>query len=373
LNYEIEQIKRLPFIEIKNNTIKELDNVFNLSIADWDSKETSWDFEKSPLINEGFKLNLAYKLWEQQATEDFFQLHANEEELNRIFIDIYGLPEELTPEVKLKDITILQEELDSNALEALEPIFRTKGKNAIALPIKKEEVISQFISYTIGIMMGRYRLDKPGLHIAHPNPLEEELKCYTYNSQRIDIDEDAILPIMGDDGSFADDVLSQLKHLLIAIWGEETLTENINFMQECLGMSLHKWITEKFWSYHTRMYKKKPIYWMFCSNPAQPQKAAFRVITYMHRMDRFTVQQIQRKYLYPHQEYIREAIRSLRDNESSLGKQELKRLEQLQQWEMECRNYNEVLKELANQQIAFDLDDGVSVNYAKFEGAVAAI
>ena len=343
------------------------------SKKDWDSRETSWDFEKSPLFNDRKSLSQAYHLWQQQATEDFFQLHANEEELNRIFIDIYGLQEELTPEVALKDITILQDELDSNALEALEPVFRAKGKEAIALPIKKEEVISQFISYAIGIMLGRYRLDKPGLHIAHPNPSDEELKSYTHNSQRIDIDEDAILPLMGDDGSFADDVLMQLKHLLIAIWGEETLTENINFMQECLGMSLHKWITEKFWSYHTRMYKKKPIYWMFCSNPAQPHKAAFRIIAYMHRMDRFTVQQIQRKYLYPHQEYIKSQIARLKSSEGSLDRQEIKELEMLQNWELECRNYNEILKELANQQIVFDLDDGVSVNYEKFTGAVAEI
>lgn len=376
LIFQAGDINRIPTFFLENVssliTIITKQNI-QTSKNDWDSRETSWDFEKSSLINEATKLSQAYKLWEQQATEDFFQLHANEEELNRIFIDIYGLQEELTPEVAFKDITILQDELDSNTLEALEPVLRAKGKDAIALPINKEEVISQLISYAIGIMMGRYRLDKPGLHIAHPNPSEEELKSYNHNSQRIDIDDDAILPLMGDDGSFADDVLMQLKHLLIAIWGEETLTENINFMQECLGMSLHKWITEKFWGYHTRMYKKKPIYWMFCSNPAQPHKAAFRVIAYMHRMDKYSVQQIQRKYLYPYQEYIKRNIEGLKSNEDNLDRHEIKQLEMLQNWELECRNYNEILKELANQQIAFDLDDGVSVNYEKFKGAVAEI
>lgn len=112
---------------------------------------------------------------------------------------------------------------------------------------------------------------------------------------------------------------------------------------------------------------------MFCSDPAQPHKAAFRVITYMHRMDRYSVQQIQRKYLYPHQEYIKSKIARLKFSEGSLDRQEIKELEMLQNWELECRNYNEILKELANQQIAFDLDDGVSVNYEKFKGAVAVI
>ena len=138
-------------------------------------------------------------------------------------------------------------------------------------------------------------------------------------------------------------------------------------------MDLHKWLNEKFWTYHTGMYKKKPIYWLFCSNPAKPQKAGFKVLAYMHRMDRYTVQRIQRNYLHPHQEYIQGEIDRLRENEESLSKDEHKRLEMFENWKTECMDYNEILKELANQQIEFDLDDGVSVNYAKFEGAVAKI
>jgi hypothetical protein len=158
-----------------------------------------------------------------------------------------------------------------------------------------------------------------------------------------------------------------------AIWGEDTLTENINFLQECLGMDLHKWLTTKFWGCHSSMYKKKPIYWLFTSNPKKPQNAAFRVLVYMHRIDKFIVQKIQRKYLHPHQEFIKSEKERLRENEDNLSKQELKKLEMYQDWEIECRDYNEVLKELANQQIEIDLDDGVAVNYPKFEGAVAVI
>jgi hypothetical protein len=178
---------------------------------------------------------------------------------------------------------------------------------------------------------------------------------------------------MGEDCAFPDDVLVRTKNLVHAVWGEDTLIENINFIHDALGMDLHKWLTQKFWKFHTDMYKKKPIYWLFSSNVKSPQKAAFKVLVYMHRMDKYTVQKIQRNYLHPHQEYIKREIEKLSDNEENLSRQDIKRLEQLRNHELECRDYNEVLKELANQQIEFDLDDGVKVNYEKFEGAVAKI
>jgi hypothetical protein len=370
-------IKALPFLQIPNINLGIIKskgiNSIKISKTDWDSRESSWDFMQSPLVNEGNTLKQAYQNWQNSATQDFFQLHANEEELNRIFIDIYGLQDELTPEVKLKDITILQEELNGKDLEALESAFRDKGKDAISLPINKTEVISQFISYAIGIFLGRYRLDKPGLNIAHPNPTEQELSSYQYNGQNITIDDDGIVPLMGEDSAFPDDALVRTKDLLLTIWGENALTENINFLRDALGMDLQKWLTEKFWGYHTSMYKKRPIYWLFSSNVKKPQNAAFKVLVYMHRMDKYTVQQIQRKYLYPHQEYIKSEKDKLAQEEDSLNKEQQKDLELLRDWEIECRDYNEVLKTLANQQIEIDLDDGVTVNYAKFEGAVAII
>ena len=374
--YDTGAVSKMPIVKSENhfNQIEILiqENV-SISKSDWDSHETSWDFENSPLINDEKSISLAYQTWQEHVSDDFFQLHANEEELNRIFIDIYGLQDELTPEVALKDITILQDELDRNALEALEPVFREQGREAVSLPINKAEVISQFISYGIGVFLGRYRLDKPGLNITHPNPTEEETAKYKYNGHNIEIDEDGILPLMGEDCAFPDDALVRTKDLVHAVWGEDSLTENINFIHDALGMDLHKWLTEKFWSYHTSMYKKKPIYWLFSSNVKKPNNAAFKVLVYMHRMDKFTVQKIQRSYLHPHQEFIKREIEKLSDNEENLSKQEIKRLEQLRNWELECRDYNEVLKELANQQIEFDLDDGVDANYSKFEGAVAKI
>lgn len=378
-NYEVGQISSVP-VKIDNSfdeVVNKVDFTISISKKDWDSHETSWNFEQSPLLNDGASLKETYQKWQENVSDNFFQLHENEEELNRIFIEIYGLHEELTPEVALKDITILQEELNGKDLEQLESVFRSEGKNAVVLPIKKDEVISQFISYCIGVFMGRYRLDKPGLHIAHPEPIEDELGSYEVVLQdvkrTITIDEDAIVPVMGSECAFPDDALVRIKELVHDFWGEATLTENLNFINECLGVDLDKWLTEKLWGYHTSMYKKKPIYWLFCSNPKKTQASAFKVLTYMHRMDKYTVSKIQRNYLHPHQEWIKKEIENAVANESSLSKTDLKRLDKLRMWEIECRDYNETLKALALNEITFDLDDGVTVNYEKFEGAVANI
>ena len=372
--FQSGDIESVPVAIPQNAQIEKMsrDNV-DLAKKDWDSREISWDFGYNPLLRDSSSLSNALKEWKLESKGRFFELHQNQEELNHLFLGAYDLEGELFPEVPLKEITFLQEELDRKALEKLEPEFRSKGAAAIELPIKKDEVISQFLSYLVGVMLGRYRMDRPGLNIAHPDPTEEELAAYTHNGQTIRIDEDAILPLVGKEGAFPDDALNQTKELLLAIWGEDTLTENINFIQNALGMDLDKWLTEKFWKYHTGMYTQKPIYWLFASNPKKPEKSAFRVLVYMHRMNRFTVQQIQRNYLYPQQEHINRKLERLKEREASLNREEQKELEKLQQWVLELRDYNEVLKELANQQISFDLDDGVSVNYAKFEGAVATI
>ncbi|WP_420378795.1 BREX-1 system adenine-specific DNA-methyltransferase PglX [Gilvibacter sp.] len=371
INFQVGNLKSLPVHNeiFDNNRINYLVELCTKrSKLDWDARETSWNFEKSRLLIEELDLGSAFETWAKKVKEDFFQLHSNEEELNRIFIDIYGLQEELTPEVALKDITILQEELDRKELERLEPTFREQGKDAIELPIDKGEVISQFISYAVGLFMGRYRLDKPGLNIAHPNPTAEELASYKYNGSQVTIDEDAILPLMGKQCNFPDDVLQQFQQLLDTIWGGDTRTENINFIQECLNKDLGKFLVKDFYKYHCKMYKKKPIYWLFAS-----PKGAFQVLVYMHRMNAFTVEKIRANYLLEHIKNLRSEEAVLMANESSLSTQEAKRLDTLRKQILECEAYDMHLKDVADQQIEFDLDDGVAVNYKKFEAVVAKI
>lgn len=381
LNYQVENVLACPINAniFEVNQIKKLvENSKSISKKDWDSRETSWDFESNPLIGQN-RTNLveAYEAWVAEVSQDFFQLHANEEELNRIFIDIYGLQDEITPDVALKDITILQDELKADDLETIEPAFRVGEK--VSLPIQANVVMQQFLSYLVGTLLGRYCLGQKGLHIAHPNPTDEELAPYQVNDValpfQMEIDEDAIIPIMGSACAFPDDAVKRIDDIIHRIWGEDSHTGNLNFLNQCLGMNYEKWLTEQFWAYHISgtMYKKKPIYWMFCSNPKSPQKSAFRALVYMHRMDAFTVQKILRNYLHPHIEYVKGKHQEMHDNEANLNKQELKEFEILGKQLSELKEYEQVLKDLANKQITFDLDDGVTVNYAKFEGAVAII
>jgi hypothetical protein len=367
LSFQKGDLEKIP-AKLPNGKLEIASKCILISKNDWDSRETSWDFTEATLLNESQSLKFAYQKWQEDVTIDFFQLHANEEELNRIFIDIYGLQEELTPEVAIKDITILQEELNGKDLEKLETVFREQGANAIELPIKKEEVISQFISYAIGLFMGRYRLDKSGLNIAHPNPTAEELANYSYNNGNVIIDEDAIIPLMGKNCNFADDALQQINQLLDTIWGHETRTENTNFIQECLDKELEKFLIKDFYKYHCKMYKKKPIYWLFTS-----KTGAFQVLVYMHRMNAFTVEKIRANYMLEHLKNLRSEESMLQANAANLNTQEAKRLDQIRKDLIECEAYDMELKNVADQQITFDLDDGVTANYALFESVLAKI
>lgn len=378
LNYTKSDIEKIPIPDIETNDKLILDNVvdecLDLSKKDYNSSETSWDFNQSPLLNIGSNIETAYQSWEAEVSKDFFQLHTNEEELNRIFIDIYGLQDEITPEVALKDVTILQEELKSKDLEKLEANFRKNGADAIALPINKAEVISQFISYAIGLFMGRYRLDKKGLQIAHPNPSKEEIAPYKVIASQSEaissftIDEDAILPLMGTQCHFSDDILQRVYEVLDSIWGADQRTANINFIQDCLDKDLERFLVKDFYKYHCSMYKKKPIYWLFAS-----PKGAFQVLVYMHRMNAFTVEKIRANYLLEHLKKLRSEETMLAANDSTLNTQEAKRLDQVRKDITECETYDMELKDIADEQIVFDLDDGVTVNYAKFKTVVAKI
>jgi len=371
VHFQVGDVKKIPVnLNIFDNKNIETLGIKNVSISknDWDSREYSWDFKISYLLNDTKSIKLAFHKWQEFSTENFFQLLANEEELNRIFIEIYGLQDELTPEVALKDITILQDELKKNDLEALEGKYRAQGKDAIELPINRDEVISQFISYAIGLFMGRYRLDKPGLNIAHPNPTKEELANCSYNYGEVIIDQDAILPIMGKNCNFNDDVAKQFTQLLDTIWGQEQRTENINFIQECLDKELDKFLVNDFWNYHCSMYKKTPIYWLFSS-----KKGAFQVLVYLHRMNEFTVEKIRANYLLEHLKYLKSEIAQKEANASNLSTGEAKQLDKLRGDLIECEQYDLALKNVADQQIKFDLDDGVAKNYELFETVVAKI
>lgn len=298
LNFQAIEIEKLP-IKIDENNFDSINKLTELNISiskeDWDRSELSWNFAISPILNLDFlkTVQLSFEHYIDIATKQYSQLHQNEEEINRKFIEIYGLSDELTPDISLEYITILQKELD---ITKLLKAIKNKGriaKEGLEKFVKKDVVIQQLLSYAVGCFMGIYRLNKPGLHIAHPNPTEEEIKAYKIQSPlhkgkkevKFEIDEDGIIPMLGSYGRFSDDIVIRIKHFIEIVWGEETLTENINFIQQCLDQDLEDYLVGDFWDYHCKVYQKKPIYWLFSS-----ETGYFQVLVYMHRINKFTVQ-----------------------------------------------------------------------------------
>lgn len=306
------------------------------------------------VTNHGSTLALVVKAFEKLWTARFMQLHANEEELNRQFIDIYGLQDELAPDVPLDEITILQQ-----------------GEITIKddkIVWNEDTLIKQLISYAVGVCMGRYRLDKPGLHIAYPNPSDDDLKPYQYNGKEITIDDDGIIPLMPRSCPFTDNMLKRLYDFIETVFGADNFNDNLNYMEKALGMTLEQYLIKDYWKDHKKMYQNRPIYWLFSS-----KKGAFQCIAYMHRMDAWTAERVRTKYLLPYIEYLVGKQNDMQANAANLTSVERRELDKITKQIAECREYHDRLHEVADKEIAFDLDDGVVVNYAKFGDVLAKI
>lgn len=233
----------------------------------------------------------------------------------------------------------------------------------------QDDVIAkQLISYAVGCMLGRYRLDKPGLHVAHPEPTAEEIAPYIYKGMEFAIDDDGIMPLMNGDCGFSDNAPLRMADFVRIAFGEDTQVENLNYIEKCLGKTLEQYFVKDFWKDHKKMYQNRPIYWLFAS-----KKGAFQVIAYMHRMNAYTVERIRAKYLLPYIEHLEGEINKLDMRRTELNTKENKQLQKLQKQLDECREYHERLQVVAEQAISFDLDDGVVVNYAKFGDIVKKI
>lgn len=349
--------------EIFNLNIDDISNIlYSITKLDWDSHETSWDFEENALTFISKRLDVLKNLGEiveqykEEWTERFMQLHANEEELNRQFIEIYGLQDELTPDVPLDEITILQQgeiKIEDNQI---------KWNNDV--------LIKQLISYAVGVWMGRYRLDKPGLNIAHPEPSDEELAPYTYEGTTVNIDDDGIIPILPQGCPFDDNLPNRIADFIRIAFGEEHLTENLNYMEKQLGMSIEQYVLKDFWKDHKKMYQNRPIYWLFSS-----KKGAFKCITYMHRMDAYTAERVRSKYLLPYIEMLQNKVNDLSNHAAQLSTTERRQLDNYKKTLEECNEYHDRLQVLAEdtERTTFDLDDGVVVNYAKYGDVLAKI
>ena len=378
-------VGRFPYIVVDSNDYRDIVKAnINISQEDWDAHETSWNFKCNEIVrlaNEAYESNpidvvfvdkngklgsypgpprpsLHIKSLAEECmtywVQKLLDLHANEEELNRQFIEIYGLQDELTPDVPLDEVTILQQG----------EISFEDGD----IKWNNDVIIKQLISYAVGCWMGRYRLDKPGLHIAHTDATKEEIAPYEYNDEQFVIDDDGIIPLMSKDCMFPDNAALRIADFVRQVFGELTQVENLNFIEESLGMTLEQYFIKQFWKDHKKMYQNRPIYWLFSS-----KKDAFQCIAYMHRMDDYTVERVRQKYLLPHMDDLRKRIAELAERGASLNTQERKKLDTLRKELVECEEYHDRLHPVADRQIAFDLDDGVVVNYSKFGDVLAKL
>ncbi|MCQ2071599.1 MAG: BREX-1 system adenine-specific DNA-methyltransferase PglX [Bacteroidaceae bacterium] len=355
-------IAKVPLIVENENIINRIcKSNIDISRLDWDSHETSWDFKTNELIAlkdevflsiNGEKQNIPTLLaeviddYKSKWNRLFYQLHSNEEELNRQFIEIYGLQDELTPDVPLNEVTILQQ--GEISIENNEIVWHA------------DVVMKQLISYAVGCMMGRYSIDKPGLILANQGDGIKEFEALVPES-RFEIDDDGIIPLMSSNTEFTDCATKRFKTWLAVTFGEQHLVDNLNFIEASIGKSLDDYFVKDFWKDHKKMYQNRPIYWLFSS-----KKGAFQCIAYMHRMTPYTAEAIRTKYLLPHIEWLVNRQKDMVSNMMNLSTRERKELDSITAQIAECREYHDRLHVIADQQIDFDLDDGVVVNYAKF-------
>ena len=366
MNFQAGDVGRLPILQRKQDeeVIKKIvDENILLSQQDWDTYETSWGFKHHPLIRKVSTISEAYDQWKSENNERFDQLKANEEELNRIFIDIYGLQDELTPEVADKDVTV------HKIFDSKDDVPETmKGSKYIRT---KYDEVTSFISYAVGCIFGRYSLDVDGLAYAGGN--WDNSKYTTFAA-----DKDSIIPI-SDDEYFNDDIVNRLVNFVIVVYGEDTLQENLKFIADALGCKGHpkevirNYFLNKFYKEHCKTYQKRPSYWLFDSG----KKNGFKCLVYMHRYQPDTIARIRTDYVHEQQaryytiiEDLEARIKAADTSEKIKLKNQLKVIKNQDE---EIKTYEEKIHHLADQMISIDLDDGVKNNYELFKDVLAKI
>lgn len=369
INYSAGPISRIPII-LKDNNKDRIEKLSQINVAisktDWNSFETSWDFKIHPLVRwqQALKnttninkiiehycdanipkiscpLELCYTLWKGECDERFNQLKNNEEEINRIFIDIYGLQDELTTEEENKDVTVRQADL---------------GRD-----------IRSLISYAVGCMFGRYSLDEEGLVCTGG-----EFDIERYKSFKVDSDN--IIPIT-DEEYFNDDIVGRFVDFIKVVYGKDTLEQNLEYIAKVLGNKgdtsrevIRNYFEKDFIKDHIKIYKKRPIYWLFNSG----KQNGFKAVIYMHRYNENTVSNVRTEYLHKVQDVY---VKTIEDDQYTIdhssSKSDInkarKHITKLQKQLDETKQYDMALAHIANERISIDLDDGVKVNYAKFQ------
>ena len=390
IHYNCGSIALMPVYYINNSTVKNMvDECVSMSKEDWDSFETSWDFKVHPLVKlkmagayawgddePAMRIESSYKAWEETCEGRFQKLKANEEELNRIFIDIYGLQDELTPEVEEKDVTVRKADLQRD--------------------------IKSLLSYAVGCMFGRYSTYKDGLLFAgepyslqafvdkmneRPGTISAEELERAYRNEGIVVDEmffpdaDNVIPIT-DEEYLDDDIVSRLCAWLKAVYGADTLEANLDYIAKALGNKgstsreiIRNYFLNDFFKDHCQTYSvtgsgKRPIYWLFDSG----KQNGFKALVYLHRYTPDTIGNLRIDYLHKMQRVYESEINRMQDMMDHSGNARevaaaSKRKDKLAKQLKECREYDEKISHLALSRIELDLDDGVKVNYRKLQTA----
>ena len=376
LDYNIGGLNNLPFVNVPDNAIETCKECIRDSVYDWDSFETSWDFKKHPLLRNVSTISEAFAQWQAECDDRFNQLKANEEELNRIFIDIYGLQDELFPEVEDKDVTVRKADLQRD--------------------------IKSLLSYAVGCMFGRYSTYKDGLLFAgepyslqafvdkmndRPRTISAEELERTYRNEGIVVDEmffpdeDNVIPIT-DEEYLDDDIVSRLCAWLKAVYGADTLEANLDYIAKALGNKgstsreiIRNYFLNDFFKDHCQTYSvtgsgKRPIYWLFDSG----KQNGFKALVYLHRYTPDTIGNLRIDYLHKMQRVYESEINRMQDMMDHSGNARevaaaSKRKDKLAKQLKECREYDEKISHLALSRIELDLDDGVKVNYRKLQTA----
>lgn len=348
LDYNIGGLNNLPFVDVPDNAIETCKECIRDSAYDWDSFETSWDFKKHPLLCNVSTISEAFTQWQAECDDRFNQLKANEEELNRIFIDIYGLQDELTPEVEDKDVTVRKADLQRD--------------------------LKSLLSYAVGCMFGRYSLDVEGL--AYAGGEWDSSKYQSYIP-----DADNVIPIT-DEEYLDDDIVSRLCAWLKVVYGADTLEVNLDYIAKALGNKgstsreiIRNYFLNDFFKDHCQAYSvtgsgKRPIYWLFDSG----KQNGFKALVYLHRYTPDTIGNLRIDYLHKMQRVYESEINRMQDMMDHSGNARevaaaSKRKDKLAKQLKECREYDEKISHLALSRIELDLDDGVKVNYRKLQTA----